>query len=72
MRFCSLASGSKGNAYLVDDAGELILIDCGIGLRTLKTRMALAGVAIDDITAVLIMWRGLPPSSVSPPMSPSS
>lgn len=54
MRFCSLASGSKGNAYLVDDAGELILIDCGIGLRTLKTRMALAGVAIDDITAVLI------------------
>ena len=40
MRVASLASGSKGNAYLVVQDGEALLIDCGICLSTLKSRVA--------------------------------
>ena len=36
MRIVSLASGSKGNAYLVEHAGEAVLIDCGICYKRLK------------------------------------
>ena len=35
-----LASGSKGNAYLVVQDGEALLIDCGICLKVLRARMA--------------------------------
>ena len=40
MRVASLASGSKGNAYLVVQDGEALLIDCGVCLRTLRARLA--------------------------------
>ena len=40
MRVASLASGSKGNAYLVVQDGEALLIDCGICFSTLKSRVA--------------------------------
>ena len=40
MRVASLASGSKGNAYLVVQDGEALLIDCGICFSTLKARVA--------------------------------
>lgn len=36
MRVVSLASGSKGNAYLVEHDGEAILVDCGICYKRLK------------------------------------
>ncbi len=54
MRLCSLASGSKGNAYLVGEGGDLVLIDCGIGPRTLSARLAAANVAPGEITAMLV------------------
>ena len=40
MRVASLASGSKGNAYLVVQDGEALLIDCGICFSTLRARVA--------------------------------
>ena len=40
MRIASIASGSKGNAYLVVQDGEALLIDCGIYFKTLKARVA--------------------------------
>ena len=40
MRIVSLSSGSKGNACIVEQDGAAILIDCGIGTRTLKRRLA--------------------------------
>ena len=49
MRFCSLGSGSAGNATLVE-AGRSggrpsrLLIDCGFSLRELETRLGRAGV----------------------------
>ena len=36
MRIVSLASGSKGNAYLVEHDGEAVLIDCGVCYKKLK------------------------------------
>ena len=36
MRIVSLASGSKGNATLVEHGGEAILIDCGVCYKKLK------------------------------------
>ena len=40
MRIASIASGSKGNAYLVEQEGEAVLIDCGICFKTLRARVA--------------------------------
>ena len=57
LRFRSLASGSSGNATLLE-AREgharptRVLIDCGLGPRQLAQRLALAGVALEEIDAV--------------------
>ena len=40
MRIVSLSSGSKGNACVVEHDGAAVLIDCGIGMRTLRRRLA--------------------------------
>ena len=39
MRIVSLASGSKGNAYVVEQDGEALLVDCGLAGRTLAARL---------------------------------
>ena len=54
MRIVSLASGSSGNCILVDDGDTRLLVDCGIGPRTLKQRLATAGAAPEDIAGVLV------------------
>ena len=58
MRFCSLGSGSGGNATLVE-AGRgastrRLLIDCGFSLRELEARLARVGLAPADLHAVFI------------------
>ena len=58
MRFCSLGSGSAGNATLVEAASgtttSRVLIDCGFSLRELDTRLARAGLSCDDLDAAFI------------------
>lgn len=54
LRFASLGSGSRGNATLVESAGQRILVDCGFALRTLESRLALLGVQARDLDALLI------------------
>lgn len=39
MRIVSFASGSKGNATLVEADGAALLVDCGVPYRTLKARV---------------------------------
>lgn len=39
MKIRSLASGSKGNALVVEAEGERLLIDCGLSFRTLAARL---------------------------------
>jgi phosphoribosyl 1,2-cyclic phosphodiesterase len=54
LRFCSLASGSRGNALLVESSDTLLLIDCGLPLRTLEERMRAVDRSPEDIEAVLV------------------
>jgi phosphoribosyl 1,2-cyclic phosphodiesterase len=54
LRFCALASGSRGNALLVEHDETLIMVDCGLPLKVLSARLARVGRSIDDIDAVLI------------------
>jgi phosphoribosyl 1,2-cyclic phosphodiesterase len=58
MRFCSLGSGSTGNATLVEARGLIgttrVLVDCGFSLRELEARALRAGVALAGIDAVFV------------------
>jgi phosphoribosyl 1,2-cyclic phosphodiesterase len=58
MRFCSLGSGSTGNATLVEARGSLgttrVLIDCGFSLRELELRLGRVGLEAHQLDAVFI------------------
>lgn len=58
MRFCSLGSGSGGNATLVEASQGItstrLLVDAGFSLRDLVKRLARAGCAPEEVDAVFI------------------
>lgn len=52
--FCPLASGSKGNCTYIGTAQTKILLDAGISVRTLLTKLAEINVDIGEISAILL------------------
>lgn len=54
LRFTVLASGSSGNASLVEADGFGVLIDAGLGPRLLSSRLAAFGASWNRIQAVLL------------------
>jgi phosphoribosyl 1,2-cyclic phosphodiesterase len=58
IRFCSLGSGSSGNATVVEATSGItttrLLVDAGFSLRELDARLARAGLASDDLDAVFV------------------
>ncbi len=58
LRFKNLGSGSAGNATVVEAGSGLqvrrLLVDCGLGLKTLDARLAQAGLAASQIDAIFI------------------
>ena len=50
----SLASGSSGNCYYLGTDTYGILIDAGIGIRTIKKRLKEVGIPMEHIVAVFI------------------
>lgn len=57
LRFKNLGSGSTGNATIVEAAGLVpfrLLVDCGLGIRQLESRLAEAGLKLTDIHAIFI------------------
>ncbi|MEE0997579.1 MAG: MBL fold metallo-hydrolase [Paludibacteraceae bacterium] len=54
LRFFSLGSGSSGNCYYIGNAKRGILIDAGIGARSIKKRLKSAGVSMEQILAVFV------------------
>jgi phosphoribosyl 1,2-cyclic phosphodiesterase len=58
LRFCSLGSGSEGNALVVEarcgGAHTRVLLDNGFGPAQLKRRLARAGIGIDDLDAIVL------------------
>jgi phosphoribosyl 1,2-cyclic phosphodiesterase len=53
-RFTVLASGSKGNASLLEVNGFGLLIDCGLAAKDLSARLALAGASWDRVHAAIL------------------
>ena len=58
LRFRSLASGSSGNATLIEASDGLhrtrVLVDCGLGLRQLMARLAVEGIGPADLDGIFI------------------
>ena len=54
VRFMSLASGSSGNCYYLGTDTYGILIDAGIGIRTIKKALRDINVAMESIRAVFV------------------
>ena len=58
LRFRSLASGSSGNATLIEGSDGLhrtrVLVDCGLGLRQLIARLAVEGIDPADLDGIFI------------------
>jgi phosphoribosyl 1,2-cyclic phosphodiesterase len=54
MRFCSLGSGSRGNATLVESAGCRVLVDNGFSLRELHQRLRSVDVEPNSIDVLLL------------------
>lgn len=54
IRVHSLASGSSGNAMLVQSGETNLLIDAGLSLRTLALHLAKRGVAVGNLSGVLL------------------
>lgn len=53
-KFFSLGSGSSGNCYYLGNHEYGILIDVGIGIRTIQRSLREYGIALEKIAAVLI------------------
>lgn len=58
IRFCSLGSGSSGNATVVEATSGItttrLLVDAGMSLREIELRLARAGLAGSDLDAVFV------------------
>jgi len=54
VRFLSLSSGSNANCYYLGNGKRGLLIDIGVGVRTLKKRLAEHDISFDNIDMVLV------------------
>lgn len=54
MRVCLLASGSRGNATLIEADDCRLLIDAGLSAREIDRRLREIGLSADDLDALLI------------------
>ena len=51
LTFASLASSSKGNAYVVSDGDTTLLLECGLTFKELQKRL---GYQVSGLTACLV------------------
>ena len=54
MKIFVLGSGSNGNATLITNGDNKILIDCGVGINKLKERLKEIDVPFESITDILV------------------
>ncbi|MGZ5034285.1 MAG: MBL fold metallo-hydrolase [Usitatibacter sp.] len=54
LRFTSLGSGSSGNALVVESGGTRVMMDCGFATSETKLRLERAGLAPNDLAAILV------------------
>lgn len=54
VKFVSLSSGSNGNCYYIGNEHTALLIDAGIGPRTIKKRLLEHGISMETVEFVLV------------------
>lgn len=54
MKLWMLGSGSRGNALVLEEGNERLLIDVGFPARELARRLAIVGIAPESITAAVV------------------
>ncbi|EUJ46649.1 MBL fold metallo-hydrolase [Paenilisteria rocourtiae] len=54
LRFSILASGSSGNATLVETADQTILVDCGLSGKKIEHLFSEVGRSMSDVDAILV------------------
>ena len=54
MRFCTLGSGSRGNATIIDSGETRLLIDCGFAAKELTIRAEQIGFDLNTLDAILV------------------
>lgn len=54
MRFCSLGSGSRGNATIVESGQTRVMLDNGFSVRETNKRLLMMGVEAESIDAILV------------------
>lgn len=54
MKICLLASGSRGNALLIESGRTRLLLDAGLAAREIRRRLDLIGVAAESLSGLLI------------------
>ncbi|MGL5272570.1 MAG: MBL fold metallo-hydrolase, partial [Phocaeicola sp.] len=51
IKFISIGSGSSGNAYYLGTETDAILIDAGVGIRSIKKGLKERGISMEMIRA---------------------
>ncbi len=54
MKFCSLGSGSKGNATIVQENDTVVMIDCGFALKHTVARLKEKSLEPEQVNAILV------------------
>ena len=54
MRFASLSSGSDGNCSYIGTEKAHVLIDCGVGIRTIEAGLKALSLSLKDIDAIFL------------------
>ena len=54
LKFISFGSGSSGNCYYLGTATDGLLIDIGVGIRTLKKNARDYGISLASVRKILI------------------
>lgn len=54
MRFCALASGSKGNCFYVYNNDKAILVDAGISCKKIEEGLGVVGENVDKVAGVFL------------------
>ena len=54
LRFISFGSGSSGNCYLLFTDTDCLMIDCGVGIRTLKKHFNQYGIKLDHVKHIIL------------------
>jgi len=54
IRVTSIASGSSGNALLIQRGGTALLVDCGLPQRAIERQLRYAGLHPSDLSAILL------------------